>query len=352
MQQSKPPCRVQVQHMISYMRIKKIHIKDYKGIDELSLAFPGGVLPDDPDVCIIGSKNGVGKTCLLECCAMLIMAAKGHLNSCAEDKMDIIRGGAERAFIEGCLEENGQERSIELTIDAKGDVKITPAAVSDGYPGKTYMLKEVLGLQPDPIISEGVIFMHGFRKIREESPALGMILRNEDNQRKEERYWMNKLKGTPSPFKQTIIKYLMASANLFDDKANDECSSALHTLDSLLRTYAEVSLGKIRLHEDNTMDIMVKGAGKDGMTFPIDGLSSGQKEIISTLFLIWDITRKDPHVVLIDEPELHLNSQWHKKFVHELLKISPNNQYIMATHSEQIMSAVESESRILLERHN
>lgn len=332
------------------MRIKEIHIKDYKGIDKLSLTFPGGVLPDDPDVCVIGSKNGIGKTSLLECCALLIMVAQGELESRLDNRMDIVRGGAKQAVIKGLLEENEQEREVQLVIDAEGEKKPTPSMFSERYADKTYMLNKVLGVQPDPVISEGVIFMHGFRKIREDSPSLGMILRNDDNQRKELGFWMSKAEAAPSPFKQTIIKYLMASANLFDDKANEEYSKVLCTLNSLLRTYADVSLGKIRPQEDNTMDIMVKRIGEEGTIFPIDGLSSGQKEIISTLFLIWDITRKKPHVVLIDEPELHLNSQWHKKFVRDLLKIAPGNQYIMATHSEQVMDAVEPESRILLER--
>ena len=82
------------------------------------------------------------------------------------------------------------------------------------------------------------------------------------------------------------------------------------------------------------------------MTF--DGLSSGQKEIISTLFLIWYHTKDKPSVVFIDEPELHLNAQWHRSLVNRLMKLAPNNQYIMATHSEDIMDSVEEDRRILL----
>ena len=330
----------------NYMRIKEIHIRDYKGIDELSLTFPRGVLPGESDICVLGSKNGIGKTSLLECCAILIMAAKGHLEHRYDDKMDVVRCGAKMAVIEGCLEESQQIQTIKIIIYKEGRIKTEPSANTNRFSNKTYVLNDILGVQPDPIVSEGMLFMHGFRKIKEESPSLGMILRDENNQQN----LINKWRGTPSPFKQTIIKYIMASADLFGDKTSKDDLSAMDTLDYLLHSYADVSLGKLRPHEDNTIDIMVKSINDDSITFSIDGLSSGQKEIISTLFLIWDITQKKPHIVLIDEPELHLNSQWHRKFIHRLLKLAPDNQYIIATHSEQIMDAVRPESRILLER--
>ncbi|NQU64387.1 MAG: AAA family ATPase, partial [SAR324 cluster bacterium] len=65
-------------------------------------------------------------------------------------------------------------------------------------------------------------------------------------------------------------------------------------------------------------------------------------------FLIWHHTQKSPCVVLIDEPELHLNSQWHRGFVKKLINLAPHNQYIIATHSEDIMDSVDEDRRILL----
>jgi predicted ATP-binding protein involved in virulence len=78
-------------------------------------------------------------------------------------------------------------------------------------------------------------------------------------------------------------------------------------------------------------------------------LSSGQKEIIATLFLIWYQTRNKPGIVLIDEPELHLNPEWHRDFIRQLGRIAPNNQYIIATHSEDIFASVDKDRRFLLQ---
>jgi len=70
--------------------------------------------------------------------------------------------------------------------------------------------------------------------------------------------------------------------------------------------------------------------------------------MISTLFLIWSCTNTAPKVVLIDEPEQHLNAEWHRRFVYMLHKIAPWNQYILATHSKHIASAVDGEHQIML----
>jgi predicted ATP-dependent endonuclease of OLD family len=61
------------------------------------------------------------------------------------------------------------------------------------------------------------------------------------------------------------------------------------------------------------------------------------------------LTRKYPKIILIDEPELHLNRDWQQTLVHDLVENAPNNQYILATHSVEVAEAVEPYQRILLE---
>ena len=150
-----------------------------------------------------------------------------------------------------------------------------------------------------------------------------------------------------STFKVLILQSLMSRAKLFDLPDKQKPEKTMEVLDELVGYYAAGSVGKIRPTSDNTVEFRVNPInGKGSYTF--DGLSSGQKEIISTLFLIWYHTRNNSMVVLIDEPELHLNPQWHQNFVKRLIHMAPNNQYIMATHSEDIMDSVDRDRRILL----
>jgi len=127
-------------------------------------------------------------------------------------------------------------------------------------------------------------------------------------------------------------------------------NNTINILNELLRTYANVQIGKLRPLINNTIDVLVESLDDNKQIFSIDGLSSGQKEIISTLFTIWDTTKKEPCVVLIDEPELHLNAQWHSSFVKKITEIAPKNQYILATHAEAVMASVRDENQLILTR--
>jgi predicted ATP-binding protein involved in virulence len=45
---------------------------------------------------------------------------------------------------------------------------------------------------------------------------------------------------------------------------------------------------------------------------------------------------------------LHLNIEWQGDFVRQLHKLAPHNQYILATHSEEIFRSVDKSYRAIL----
>ena len=53
-------------------KVRRISIRNYKGIENLELELPGPCMKDDPDVMVIGSQNGLGKTSILERCSLLL----------------------------------------------------------------------------------------------------------------------------------------------------------------------------------------------------------------------------------------------------------------------------------------
>jgi predicted ATP-dependent endonuclease of OLD family len=139
----------------------------------------------------------------------------------------------------------------------------------------------------------------------------------------------------------------MNKANLFEFNEEENPEETIDKLNELITYYAGGIISKLRPSPDNTVDFRITPTkGSESLTF--DGLSSGQKEIISTLFLIWYHTRNNPSVVFIDEPELHLNAQWHRSFINKLMNLAPHNQYIVATHSADIMDSVSEDQRVLL----
>ncbi len=103
-----------------------------------------------------------------------------------------------------------------------------------------------------------------------------------------------------------------------------------------------------------------RSTGKDRVVLDIYGelhdiqyLSHGQR---SVLFMVADLLsrleilnphledpRKSPGVVIIDEIELHLHPTWQQTIIDSLLKIFPNMQFIITTHSPQVISTVHKD---------
>lgn len=89
---------------------------------------------------------------------------------------------------------------------------------------------------------------------------------------------------------------------------------------------------------------------KENKTLRVDQLSDGEK---CTLAMIGDLARRlaianplleDPKkgegVVLIDEIELHMHPDWQRKIIGKLRITFPNIQFIITTHSPQVLNEV------------
>ena len=97
---------------------------------------------------------------------------------------------------------------------------------------------------------------------------------------------------------------------------------------------------------------------KDGIEFSLDQLSDGEKNLIA---LVGDIARRlsianhfsrkpleGEGIILIDEIDLHLHPSWQRLIIPQLTKTFPNCQFIITTHSPQVLSHVQPEDIFLL----
>lgn len=344
----------------SAVRIKWISIKNYKGIDFFEMDFPIPQMAGDPDIIVMGSRNGLGKTSLIECCVLLLtMLGLGnekrtHLKDSEVDLPDmLIKAGSKSCEISGkILLDEKHEISIEGIINNSGIIKVK-RFYSDNFPENLKrdlshdldIIRDMFGFSLNPVIGEKFMLFHSYRKVQEGKTELGRMVERDSERRMIIPRWA---RDTPiSEFKLTLLRSLMSKADLFEGHQEQESDEIIDKLNGLLRSYVGGTITKLRPFLDGTVDFRIMpDGGKASYTF--DGLSSGQKEIVSTLFLIWHHTRNNPSVVFIDEPELHLNPEWHGNFVRQLITLAPQNQYILATHSEDVMASVDDSRRILL----
>ncbi|MCF7756725.1 ATP-binding protein [Paenibacillus xylanexedens] len=77
-------------------------------------------------------------------------------------------------------------------------------------------------------------------------------------------------------------------------------------------------------------------------------LSSGEKQlVIFFAYLLFKIEKNEQATFIIDEPELSLHLHWQRKFCKSALEISPNNQFIFATHSPEIIGSYRNKCRVI-----
>lgn len=94
--------------------------------------------------------------------------------------------------------------------------------------------------------------------------------------------------------------------------------------------------------------------------FALDQLSGGYRVMLA---LAADLARRmaqgNPHldeplqseaVVLIDEVDLHLHPSWQQRVLPDLMRTFPNAQFLISTHSPQVLTTVEADRIVHLER--
>ncbi|MBF0425647.1 MAG: AAA family ATPase [Magnetococcales bacterium] len=352
------------------LRLRRLEIRDFKAIDHVALDFHPPEMRDDPDIYVMGSRNGVGKTSILEACTILFFVLRRHADAPLIDPeailnipIDIaekfVRSGASMAFIYGEFVLGTKYIPFDSSLDRFGQLRIsvqhsewldTGIDVFSEDPSignKINRYFELLyGRDADPFVMRPLLYFHSFRKVQEGSPELGMMMKPDPM------YGSRTQSGSGastfvSTFKLQILRAMMGRANLFEHLEDEDADETLSKLNGLIQRYAGGRIDKLRPSSNNTIEFRITPDG-GGESFAFDGLSSGQKEIISTLFMIWYNTRNQPGIVLIDEPELHLNAEWHRDFVQQVYAIAPRNQYIFATHSEDIFRSVDYERRLFL----
>ncbi|MFM2319395.1 MAG: hypothetical protein RLZZ215_2016 [Pseudomonadota bacterium] len=88
-----------------------------------------------------------------------------------------------------------------------------------------------------------------------------------------------------------------------------------------------------------------------GHQVTIEQLSDGEKQLYGRVISLM-ILQPNNSIILIDEPEIALHPAWQQKIMQIYSRIGKNNQFIVATHSPQIIASVPYQNRILLRKEN
>ena len=128
--------------------------------------------------------------------------------------------------------------------------------------------------------------------------------------------------------------------------------------DAISSMLADVSYPHIELNPRRFIVSRTTKLGDEKLD--LEQLSGGYRAVLAlTADLAWRMTRGNPHIdnpllseaiVLIDEVELHLHPSWQQRILNDFMRTFPNAQFVVTTHSPQVLTTVKSEHIVELFR--
>ena len=326
--------------MASFLRPTALKLRNFKGIAELDITL-------DESLTLLAGVNGVGKTSVLQ--ALLAAVTRAWTATPPHNYPDF--GFSESVTRAGAT---GAEVLLELALPAQSPIALR-LAVQERV------------LAPDPLQFHQLNqFLQKFQ------PSLPLVVYYEQNRVPVSgSNWRNvsisSRENRASSLHTTATSPHEFKAWFFEKEADE----GLETRERRNLNYSDPELAAVRgllrqldgFRAVRSRKPPEKGERtlyleKDGGDIPFDSLSGGEQAFF---LLAADLARRlmlespgvpieeAPGIVCIDEIELHLHPAWQKKILRTLMNTFPACQFIVTTHSPQVIGGVEAHHVRLLE---
>ncbi len=334
------------------MKLKSVTIENYRAIENL-------VLPLDPSLTVLHGANGQGKTSVLSAIAVGLGAVEILGPYLHRSNIDF----SEEDWREGAGSPRIVAESIDELIGKRhGDEHLDNYRMADLEHSHAKLDKHFRSAREDnmPIVAfygtertvsgvpEWVISQPGSRFRPSRLDALeGALSARTD------------FEGFLAWFYFKRYEELQERDDREDsDYQLKDVSMIRQAISSML---PEVSNPRIEL---NPLRFVVSQKSEEGQAekLSLNQLSGGYRIVLA---LATDLARRmaqgNPHmddplqseaIVLIDEIELHLHPAWQQRILGDLMRTFPNAQFIVSTHSPQVLTTVEPKCIVELYRNN
>ena len=326
------------------MKVKRLTMQAFRGIDDLTLEFHSNMT-------VLIGVNGVGKSSVLDCLTSLLSAWIDTVFEKRDHELHFNpRDDVKKGHQEFHLEVKLLLDSLEATFTTKALVKESQYSLT--YDPRTNMdisFKQIQNLLENTPLIIYYSVERGFVGVTPEQDSDAVNSRDKQY----------KSYGRSKPdFSEFLSWFKYHEDYEYEVKVNDDLKYRNIKLEAVRRSIPEFLSGfsnlRVRRHPEVRMTVE-----KQGQELIINQLSDGEKCLLA---MVGDIARRlaianpglpDPlqgeGIVLIDEIELHLHPQWQRGILPKLTKTFPNCQFIVTTHSPQVISDVRPENVIILE---
>lgn len=314
-------------------RICSIHIRDFRGIADLDLDLDGSLT-------VLAGRNGVGKTTVLEAIAGSATAVgdpyfgTGSRLQIFQLPPSAVREGAAVAEADICMTLPDNAR-----VTLKAVCKESHFACSASQLGE--LLRQQRPTTPAPII------YYGQNRISNATSSTPTRQRIDD---------LDAGLRSISSFKEWFFEKEGDEAREAKDSRNlDYSDPDLDIVRGLLGKMEGFRSIRSRLSKEGNKRVLY--VTKHQLEFPFDAVSSGEKaffilavDLARRLTIKYPSTELNecPALVLIDEVELHLHPGWQRKILDSLTHMFPACQFVVTTHSPQVIGGVRAQHLRLL----
>ena len=351
------------------MKLKSVEIENYRAIEKLKLSL-------DPSLTVLHGENGYGKTSVLSAIVVGLGAIleffsrRLDIDFCSED----LREGAEdpRVSITAMDGTSWERQGVRKDEDQEEEEGLSQPnnQEEEGLSQLNNLLEEL-----DNSIMEGqpadlpIVAFYGTDRT-----TLDMPISPRNSRRRNPRYGaLKEALAARSDFEDFFSWFhLKENEELREQRERRdfgyqirEVSVVRQAISSMLpevfdpRTELKVSDPRTKL---DSLRFVVSRKSEQGQVekLSLDQLSGGYRIVLA---LAADLARRmvqgNPHlddpleseaVVLIDEVELHLHPAWQQRILGDLQRTFPNAQFIVSTHSPQVLTTVEPQRIVELAR--
>jgi len=333
------------------VKVKEFELTNFRGIESMALTFT------DSTTAIVGV-NGVGKSSVLDALAIalsgLIFRVLDQSNKSRDISVDDIRLGSDFSRISVRVEIENREVDWAFAKNRKsGKHQGIRTSLLESLNRYTEPVADILrkAMSSELAVSLPLaVYYDVHRAVLDVPLRVKGVLKNTPHEA-----YSDALSHGGTDFRG-FFAWFRQREDAENERIRDESNFRDRDLEAV-RNAIELftRFTKLRIRRKPTLRMTVQ---KEGHELNVMQLSDGEKCMLA---LVGDLARRlsllntaldNPlegnGVVLIDEVDLHLHPRWQRSVLSDLARTFPNCQFIVTTHSPQIIGELKPEAVLLL----
>ena len=335
------------------MKIKHLSLRSFRGVKHMELDFTKSV------TAFVGV-NGVGKSTVLDALAIalsqLTWRINGHPQKARPIALDDILQGDAYARIELTVELRGSPLTWAITTNRKKGQHSDPLrtsqleALNDAVKKLNAEWEHYESDRQTPYNLPLAVYYDVNRAVLDIPMRVRTQLRNIPDE-----VYQDALDHGGADFKR-FFAWFRQREDFENEQIRDKPNFKDRSLEAVRSSiFIFTGFTEMRIRRTPLLRMSVV---KNGFEFNVSQLSDGERNMLA---LVGDLARRlsvlnpgleNPNhgsgVVIIDEIDLHLHPRWQREVIQKLEQTFPNCQFVVSTHSPQIIGELNPESVMLL----